>query len=121
MWQTRPEHRLATVHPDTITKVGIAPEQLAITKPGRRVSIDMSRHGVAEILAGGVVLAIALGFMVYAVAHSGRSTGTGYTLQARFDHIDGLSVGGDVRIAGVKVGTVTDERIDPKSFRPSLP
>ncbi len=76
----------------------------------------MRRHGVAEILAGGIVLAIAFGFMAYAVAHSGRSTGAGYTLQARFDHIDGLSIGGDVRIAGVKVGMVTDERIDPKSF-----
>jgi phospholipid/cholesterol/gamma-HCH transport system substrate-binding protein len=76
----------------------------------------MGRHGVAETLTGLVVLLIALGFLAYAVAHSGRSAGSGYTLQARFDHIDGLNVGSDVRIAGVKVGTVTDERIDPKSF-----
>ena len=97
-------------------RVGIAPDLPAIMKPGLRVSTDMSRHGVAEVLAGGIVLAIALGFMVYAVAHSGRSTGAGYILQARFDHIDGLSVGGDVRIAGVKIGIVTEEQIDPKSF-----
>ena len=38
------------------------------------------------------------------------------TLFARFDHIDGLGVGADVRLAGVKVGSVTDERIDPQSF-----
>jgi len=37
-------------------------------------------------------------------------------LLARFDNIAGLSVGGDVRIAGVKVGTVTGEQIDPKTF-----
>jgi phospholipid/cholesterol/gamma-HCH transport system substrate-binding protein len=76
----------------------------------------MGRHGVAETLTGALVLVIALAFLAYAVAHSGRSAGSGYTLQARFDHIDGLAVGSDVRIAGVKVGTVTDERIDPKSF-----
>lgn len=76
----------------------------------------MARHGLAETLTGAVVLLIALGFLAYAVAHSGRTTGTGYTLQARFDHIDGLNVGGDVRLAGVKVGTVTEERIDPKTF-----
>jgi phospholipid/cholesterol/gamma-HCH transport system substrate-binding protein len=76
----------------------------------------MGRHGVAEILTGALVLAIALGFLAYAVAHSGRTTGTGYSILGRFDHIDGLAVGGDVRIAGVKVGTVTDERIDPKTF-----
>jgi phospholipid/cholesterol/gamma-HCH transport system substrate-binding protein len=76
----------------------------------------MGRHGVAETLTGAVVLLVAMAFLAYAVAHSGRTTGSGYTLQARFDHIDGLAVGGDVRIAGVKIGTVTDEQIDPKTF-----
>lgn len=76
----------------------------------------MGRHGVAETLTGALVLVVAIAFLAYAVAHSGRTTGSGYTLQARFDHIDGLAIGGDVRIAGVKVGTVTDERIDPKTF-----
>jgi phospholipid/cholesterol/gamma-HCH transport system substrate-binding protein len=76
----------------------------------------MGRHGIAETLTGALVLVVALAFLAYAVAHSGRTTGTGYTLQARFDHIDGLAVGGDVRIAGVKIGTVADESIDPKTF-----
>lgn len=76
----------------------------------------MARHGVAETLTGAVVVVVAVGFLGYAVAHSGRTSGTGYSLLAQFDHIDGLNVGGDVRIAGVKVGTVTDERIDPKTF-----
>ena len=76
----------------------------------------MARHGVAEVLTGALVLIVAVGFLAYAVAHSGRSASGGYELQAQFDHIDGLNVGGDVRIAGVKVGTVTSERIDPKTF-----
>ena len=76
----------------------------------------MARHGVAETLTGALVLVVAVGFLAYAVAHSGRTTGSGYPLDARFDHIDGLNVGGDVRIAGVKIGTVTQERIDPKTF-----
>jgi phospholipid/cholesterol/gamma-HCH transport system substrate-binding protein len=76
----------------------------------------MGRHGVLEVLTGAVVLVVAVAFLAYAVAHSGRSAGSGYPLEARFDHIDGLAVGGDVRIAGVKVGTVTATRIDPKTF-----
>ena len=76
----------------------------------------MSRHGVAETVTGAAVLVVAMAFLGYAVAHSGRSSGAGYPLTAQFDHIDGLNVGGDVRIAGVKIGTVTDERIDPKTF-----
>src|SRR5277367_5912280 len=88
----------------------------ATTKPGHRASTAMGRHGVAEVLTGAIVLVVALGFLAFAIAHSGRVAGSGYMLQATFDHIDGLAVGGDVRIAGVKVGTVTSERIDPKSF-----
>ncbi len=76
----------------------------------------MARRNTAEVLSGAVVLLIAAGFLGYAIAHSGRSSISGYALTARFDHIDGLSVGADVRLAGVKVGSVLSERIDPKSF-----
>jgi len=76
----------------------------------------MGRHGVAETLAGAVVLVVAAVFLAYAVLHSGRSVASGYTLQASFDHIDGLNVGGDVRIAGVKVGTILSETLDPKTY-----
>lgn len=74
------------------------------------------RRGIAEILTGAGVLVVATGFLLYAVSHSGQTTGSGYPLQARFDRIDGLAIGSDVRIAGVKVGTVTDAKIDAKDF-----
>ena len=76
----------------------------------------MRRRSIAEVLTGAVVLLVAAGFLAYAVAHSGRTAASGYTLYAKFDHIDGLGVGADVRLAGVKVGSVTEERIDPQSF-----
>jgi phospholipid/cholesterol/gamma-HCH transport system substrate-binding protein len=77
----------------------------------------MRRRSIAEVLTGAVVLLVAAGFLGYAVAHSGRSTGSGYTLFARFEHIDGLGVGADVRLAGVKIGSVNEARIDPQSFQ----
>lgn len=77
----------------------------------------MASRGIAEVLTGAAVLLVAAGFLGFAVAHSGRSTtSAGYDLSASFDHIDGLAVGSDVRIAGVKVGAVTDQRIDPATF-----
>ncbi|HLB99467.1 MAG TPA: outer membrane lipid asymmetry maintenance protein MlaD [Acetobacteraceae bacterium] len=76
----------------------------------------MARRNAAEVLTGAVVLVVAVGFLGFAVAHSGRSSTSGYTLTAKFDRIDGLPVGADVRLAGVKVGSVLDERIDPKSY-----
>lgn len=78
----------------------------------------MQRRSLAEILTGAVVLLVALGFLIYAVSSSGRSlAGTdGVELTARFDRIDGLQPGADVRIGGVKVGSVVDQRIDPLTF-----
>jgi len=78
----------------------------------------MKGRSVAEVLAGAVVLLVAAGFLLFAVTNSGRSTVTGpaQTLTARFDRIDGLAPGADVRIAGVKVGSITAQRIDPQSF-----
>jgi phospholipid/cholesterol/gamma-HCH transport system substrate-binding protein len=76
----------------------------------------MGRRSIVEVLTGAVVLLLAAGFLGYAVAHSGRTSVSGYPLNARFEHIDGLGVGSDVRLAGVKVGAVDGVRIDPKSF-----
>ncbi len=76
----------------------------------------MASRGIAEVATGAAVLLVAAGFLGFAVAHSGRSTAGGYELTAKFDHIDGLTLGADVRIAGVKVGTVSDQRIDPASY-----
>jgi phospholipid/cholesterol/gamma-HCH transport system substrate-binding protein len=77
----------------------------------------MAQRSSADLIAGAVVLVVAVGFLGYAFAHSGRSIAGGYTLVAKFDKIDGLSLGSDVRVAGVKVGSVTSSRIDPQTFR----
>ena len=74
-------------------------------------------RNVAELIAGAAVLVIALGFLGYAVAHTGRGGVSGYRLSARFDKIDGLSAGADVRLAGVKVGSITNTYVDPKTYR----
>jgi phospholipid/cholesterol/gamma-HCH transport system substrate-binding protein len=77
----------------------------------------MPRRNFAEVLVGAVVLIAAAGFLWYAVAHAGQSSSAGYQLFARFDHVDGLPVGSDVRVAGVKVGSVDSEKLDPKTYQ----
>jgi phospholipid/cholesterol/gamma-HCH transport system substrate-binding protein len=74
----------------------------------------------AELATGfGVLLVLAL-LLVLAITGSGRRHSDGYALQARFDHIDGLDVGSDVRLAGVTVGRVSQEGIDPRTFQASV-
>ncbi|HUB16753.1 MAG TPA: outer membrane lipid asymmetry maintenance protein MlaD, partial [Acetobacteraceae bacterium] len=77
----------------------------------------MPRRNLAEVLTGAVVLLVAAGFLAYAIAHSGRSPAGGYQLYAKFDHIGGLTVGSDVRLAGVKVGSVASTSLDPKTYQ----
>jgi phospholipid/cholesterol/gamma-HCH transport system substrate-binding protein len=76
----------------------------------------MARRSVAELSAGFVVLIVAAGFLAYALATSGAASVPGYPLTAQFDRIDGISSGSDVRMAGVKVGTVIGTSIDPRTY-----
>ncbi|WP_103333799.1 outer membrane lipid asymmetry maintenance protein MlaD [Pseudotabrizicola formosa] len=72
----------------------------------------------AEILAGAAVLAVAVGFMAYAAQSAGllaRGSET-YPLTASFRAMDGISVGSDVRLAGIKVGSISDLRLNPQTF-----
>lgn len=71
-----------------------------------------------EIFVGGVVLAAAIGFSVYAAQIAGVSSNTNsYPLTASFRSLEGVSVGTDVRLAGVKIGTVSDVALNAETFR----
>jgi phospholipid/cholesterol/gamma-HCH transport system substrate-binding protein len=75
-------------------------------------------HNTVEVAVGAAVLAAALGFAVYAGQIAGvGSGGGGYPLTASFRSAEGVSLGTDVRLAGVKVGTVTGIDLDPQTFR----
>jgi phospholipid/cholesterol/gamma-HCH transport system substrate-binding protein len=71
----------------------------------------------AEILTGAAVLAVAIGFAVYAAQGAGLTGDAGtYPLTASFRSVEGITVGSDVRLAGVKVGTITDLTLNPQTF-----
>ncbi|MFD1510424.1 outer membrane lipid asymmetry maintenance protein MlaD [Lacimonas salitolerans] len=75
-------------------------------------------HSTTEVLVGGAVLAAAIGFVVYTGQVTGFTTSAaGYPLSASFRSIEGVSVGTDVRLAGVKIGTVTGIDLNPQTFR----
>ena len=71
----------------------------------------------AEIIAGAAVLAVAIGFLAYAGAGSGLRGESGtYPLKASFRSVEGITPGSDVRLAGVKVGTITSLTLNPETF-----
>ena len=78
----------------------------------------MSTHTKTEVIVGGVVLACAIAFGVYASQSTGLSqTRAGYELGASFRSLEGVGVGTDVRLAGVKIGTVTDVTLNADTYR----
>ena len=79
----------------------------------------MSRS-LVETLLGAVVLAVAIGFVIFAYNRSGVATVSGYEVSAAFNRVDGISNGSDVRIGGIKVGTVVDRELEPETFRAVL-
>ncbi|WP_323785893.1 outer membrane lipid asymmetry maintenance protein MlaD [Thalassovita sp.] len=71
-----------------------------------------------EVAVGGMVLAVAIGFVVYAGQMTGfTDRSSGYPLSASFRSLEGITVGTDVRLAGVKIGTVTDIALNSQTFR----
>ena len=71
-----------------------------------------------EVLVGAAVLAVAAGFFIHAAQTVGNGTtsnSSSYT--ASFTTAEGISVGTDVRMSGVKVGIVTALELNPETFR----
>lgn len=76
----------------------------------------MSRN-LLETLLGAVVLIVAIVFLVFAYGSSQVRETDGYELVARFNQVDGLDAGADVRISGIKVGSVMQQTLDPQTYQ----
>lgn len=75
----------------------------------------MNRNPV-ETIIGAVVLVVAALVLVFAYTSASLRPVRGYEVLAKFDRIDGLQAGTDVRISGIKVGTVVSLALEPVSF-----
>lgn len=74
-------------------------------------------NATVETLVGALVVVVAAGFFLFAYNASGQGrTAGGYTLTAEFDNAEGINVGTDIRMAGVKVGTVTDFDLNTENY-----
>jgi len=74
------------------------------------------QNSVVETLIGAAVLIVAAAFLTFAYTSTGIGSVTGYEISAKFGRVDGVTVGSDVRMSGVKIGTVTAIEIDPTDY-----
>jgi phospholipid/cholesterol/gamma-HCH transport system substrate-binding protein len=78
----------------------------------------LMRESLFETLVGVLVVAVAAVFLLFSLQQrSEASPRDSYTLTAKFNRVDGISTGSDVRLAGVKVGSVSDISLDPKTYK----
>lgn len=67
------------------------------------------KNNIVETLMGAIILVVAGSFLYFAFSHANVAADGGKSYIVKFDKVDGLSVGGDVKISGIKVGTITDQ------------
>ncbi len=73
-------------------------------------------RGLVETLMGAVVLGVAVVFLIFAYSASDVGRSGGYEVDATFTTVGGLKVGNDVRMSGIKIGTVSRQGLDPETY-----
>jgi len=74
------------------------------------------RRNAIETIMGAVVLVVAAFFVVFAYSSADIGAVSGYEVTAKFDRVDGIREGTDVRMSGIKIGTVVGEKLEPDTY-----
>ncbi|AFB20793.1 outer membrane lipid asymmetry maintenance protein MlaD [Rickettsia canadensis] len=75
------------------------------------------KQNVIETIIGFVVLIIILLFLIFAYKTGYSITSSkGYQVTANFQSAEGIAVGSDVMISGIKIGSIKKITLDPNSF-----
>ena len=77
------------------------------------------RESLTEVLTGAAVLAAAVIFGIFMTQSAGLSAGRSgsYELTASFRSAEGVLAGTDVRLAGVRIGSVTGMELNAETYR----
>ena len=73
------------------------------------------KENVLEILVGSIVLVFAFVFVIFSLSNSGFQQ-KGKFINAEFGNVAGLKVGDEVLIAGIKIGEVSSNTLDSKTY-----
>jgi len=73
-------------------------------------------RNLVETLLGAVVLVVAGLFVVFAYSTTNVRPVRGYEVIAKFERIDGLTTGSDVKLSGIKVGTIVEQKLEPETY-----
>ncbi len=73
-----------------------------------------------ETIVGAIVLCIAMAFFFFVLNRNEGFSSDSYDLTGLFFTVDGVEVGGDVRMGGVKIGSVKDIALVDETYQVAL-
>ena len=82
--------------------------------------MSYSRDFETVVGVGVMILSIFLAVIVYNKGFLSDSNGDVYILNASFERIDGLNIGAEVTVSGVKIGEVKNKTLDPNNYNALL-
>ena len=74
------------------------------------------QRNIVETALGGLVLVVALTFVIFSYNKADVAKVDGYRVKANFATVGGLKEGDEVQVGGVKVGSVVDITLDPVTY-----
>lgn len=77
------------------------------------------KKNTIETITGILVVFAAIYFVIFSLntKNSENKDGNTYELNINFDRVDGINIGGDVRLSGYKVGTIDKIGLNPKTYQ----
>ena len=71
--------------------------------------------GILETVAGLIVIIIAISFVYFSLSKVSFDS-KGKVIFAEFGDVGGIKIGDDVKISGITIGEVTDNKLDQESY-----
>ena len=69
-----------------------------------------------EAIVGAFVIIISVVFLFFGFSAMKIQNSDSYNVSALFNRIDGIKIGSDIRMSGIKIGTVVSQELDNSSF-----
>ena len=75
------------------------------------------KHNFFETIVGFLILLVTIIFFLFAKNEANiQDNVDGYIITARFDNIDGINTGSDVRLSGIKIGNIASYELDLETY-----
>ena len=78
------------------------------------------RSNTFETFIGAIVIILAVSFLFYSFSITDNNAEGTYKIKATFNRIDGIQIGSDVRLSGIKIGSVAKSSLNQTTFEADL-